>query len=267
MALRLRPSMLNDLGLVPALKWQGREVSKRTGLRVRVLAESISDDLSEQHKTCIYRIVQESLHNCAQHAEAATAWVTVKQEAGRIRLSIQDDGKGFPSSSAERERGMGLLGMQERAAHLGGTFSIFCILVSRRIRSPNGPRSNCARPSRVIPRPAICCGIGMGSSGRTSCSRCRPWASNKVFIQFDIYDRDRRSADIHQTILTAFGLSDLMEQRVRQRTADASPARRNAQARHEDRSRLLQVRSRHSKGARFARRMRFREMNSYNPRG
>ncbi len=121
MALLLRPSMLDDLGLVPALKWQGREVSKRTGMRVRIAAEGVSDDLPEEHKTCIYRLVQESLHNCAQHAEATTVRVSVLQEAGRIRLSIQDDGKGF---RPEQERGLGLLGMQERAGHLGGTLSI-----------------------------------------------------------------------------------------------------------------------------------------------
>ena len=121
MALLLRPSMLDDLGLVPALQWQGREVSKRTGLRVRIMAEGVSDDLPEEHKTCIYRVVQESLHNCAQHAEATTVRVTVQQEAECIRLAIQDDGKGFQPG---QERGMGLLGMEERAANLGGTFSI-----------------------------------------------------------------------------------------------------------------------------------------------
>jgi signal transduction histidine kinase len=121
MALLLRPSMLDDLGLVPALQWQGREVSKRTGLRVRVAAEGVSDDLPEEHKTCIYRIVQESLHNCVQHAHATTVRVTVRQERACIRLAIQDDGKGFHPG---QERGMGLLGIEERAAHLGGTFSI-----------------------------------------------------------------------------------------------------------------------------------------------
>jgi len=121
MALLLRPSMLDDLGLVPALRWQAREVSKRTGLRVKVAADGVSEDLPEDHKTCIYRIVQESLHNCAQHAEATTVRVTVEQEPERIRLSIRDDGRGF---RADEERGLGMLGMQERASHLGGTFSV-----------------------------------------------------------------------------------------------------------------------------------------------
>jgi len=121
MALLLRPSMLDDLGLVPALRWQAREVSKRTGLRVKVSAEGISDDLPEEHKTCIYRIVQESLHNCVQHAEASLVHVTVRQEPDCILLNIQDDGKGFRGA---QERGMGLLGMQERASHLGGVFRV-----------------------------------------------------------------------------------------------------------------------------------------------
>lgn len=121
MALLLRPSMLDDLGLVPALQWQAREVSKRTGVRVKVAAEDVSEGLPEEHKTCIYRIVQESLHNCVQHSEASMVRVTVRQEAERILLAIQDDGKGF---DAQQERGMGLLGIQERVSHLGGTFSV-----------------------------------------------------------------------------------------------------------------------------------------------
>jgi len=121
MALLLRPSMLDDLGLVPALQWQAREVSKRTRLRVKVAAEGVSEDLPEDHKTCIYRIVQEALHNCEQHSEATMARVSVRQESSRLLLAIQDDGKGF---DAEHDRGMGLLGMEERVSHLQGTFSV-----------------------------------------------------------------------------------------------------------------------------------------------
>lgn len=121
MALLLRPSMLDDLGLVPALEWQAREVSKRSGVWVNVQAEDVSEDLPEEHKTCVYRIVQEALHNCVQHADARHVKVTVQQEAGRLRLSIEDDGKGF---RVERERGMGLLGMQERVTYLGGALAV-----------------------------------------------------------------------------------------------------------------------------------------------
>jgi signal transduction histidine kinase len=121
MALLLRPSMLDDLGLVPALQWQAREVSKRTGVRVRVAAEGVSEDLPEEHKTCIYRIVQEALHNCVQHAGASVVKVSVRQESNSILLEIQDDGKGF---NAREERGMGLLGIEERVSYLGGTFRV-----------------------------------------------------------------------------------------------------------------------------------------------
>ncbi len=121
MALLLRPSMLDDLGLVPALQWQAREVSKRTGIRVRVQAEGVSEELPEEHKTCIYRVVQEALHNAVQHAGAKIVKVSVQQDAGRIRLEIEDDGRGF---NAREERGMGLLGIQERVGHLGGAFQV-----------------------------------------------------------------------------------------------------------------------------------------------
>ena len=121
MALLLRPSMLDDLGLVPALQWQAREISKRTGMRVKVIADEISEDLPEEHNTCIFRIVQEALRNCVQHAAARIVKVTVRQQAGCILLHIQDDGKGF---NTRQERGMGLLGMQERVSCLGGTFQV-----------------------------------------------------------------------------------------------------------------------------------------------
>ncbi len=121
MALLLRPSMLDDLGLVPALEWQAKEVSKRSGLRVKVVAEEVSEELPEEHKTCIYRIVQEALHNIVQHASAANVSVTVRQESGRLLLSIQDDGKGF---RAGQERGMGLLGIEERVGNLRGDFEV-----------------------------------------------------------------------------------------------------------------------------------------------
>ena len=121
MALLLRPSMLDDLGLVPALQWQAREVSKRNGVWVKVTAEHVSEHLPEEHKTCVYRIVQEALHNCTQHAAAQHVEVMVRQEATELTLSITDDGRGFDS---RHERGMGLLGMEERVSHLGGHFAV-----------------------------------------------------------------------------------------------------------------------------------------------
>jgi len=121
MALLLRPSMLDDLGLVAALEWQAREVSRRSGVWVKVSAEQISEELPEQHKTCVYRIVQEALHNSIQHSGGHNITVAIRQEPDCLRISIQDDGKGF---DARHVRGMGLLGMEERVSHLGGAFTV-----------------------------------------------------------------------------------------------------------------------------------------------
>jgi signal transduction histidine kinase len=121
MALLLRPAMLDDLGLLPALQWQAREITRRSGIRVKIAAEGIPETLPDDLKTCIYRVVQEALHNAVQHAQAHLVRVSVRLDQGHIYLSIQDDGKGF---HPKEERGMGLLGMEERVSHLGGSFAL-----------------------------------------------------------------------------------------------------------------------------------------------
>ncbi len=121
MALLLRPSMLDDLGLGPALRWQAREVSKRSGLRVDVAASDELDSLPDEYKTCLYRVVQEALHNSVRHARATHVRIAVREEPARILLTVEDDGRGF---SPEQGRGLGILGIEERFAHLGGTFRI-----------------------------------------------------------------------------------------------------------------------------------------------
>jgi signal transduction histidine kinase len=121
MSLLLRPSMLDDLGLVPALEWQAREVFKRTGLRVQVTADENASELPDEHKTCIYRVVQEALHNCARHAQAHNVMVEVRQQPSQIVLTVEDDGRGF---DARRVRGLGLVGMEERVHHLGGALRV-----------------------------------------------------------------------------------------------------------------------------------------------
>jgi len=121
MALLLRPSMLDDLGLLPALKWQAREVGRRTGIKVLVDAEDVADDLPDLYRTCVYRVVQEALHNATRHSKAAHVRVSLRRVDHGVSVEIQDDGSGFP---AQQEKGMGILGMEERARHLGGELHI-----------------------------------------------------------------------------------------------------------------------------------------------
>lgn len=121
MALLLRPSMLDDLGLVPALKWQAREVARRHGVKVRVAADAVDDELPDEQRTCVYRVVQEALQNVVRHARAASARVTLRQEADRLVVMVQDDGTGFDTA---QEKGLGLLGMEERVKRLGGSVRI-----------------------------------------------------------------------------------------------------------------------------------------------
>jgi signal transduction histidine kinase len=121
MALLLRPSMLDDLGLIAALRWQARELTRRSQLNVRMVTEEIDDDLPDAYRTCVYRVVQEALNNCAQHSRASRVRVLVRRDDYGLSVSVQDDGIGFDPT---KERGMGLLGMEERVAHLGGLLTI-----------------------------------------------------------------------------------------------------------------------------------------------
>jgi signal transduction histidine kinase len=120
-ALLLRPSMLDDLGLVPALEWQARELSRRTGIKVNVTAEDVPDVLPDEVRTCVYRLVQEALNNVTRHSGAKTAVITVRHDAGSLFLSVTDDGSGFDPT---RTRGLGMLGMEERVRQLGGRFEV-----------------------------------------------------------------------------------------------------------------------------------------------
>jgi len=121
MALLLRPSMLDDLGLIPALRWQAREVTRRTGLPVKMVADDIADGLLDSHRTCLYRFVQEALNNCARHSRATQVRVVVREDADGLSVSVQDNGIGF---DPRQEKGMGLLGMEERVELLNGAFRI-----------------------------------------------------------------------------------------------------------------------------------------------
>ncbi len=123
LAMGLRPTMLDELGLGPALRWQGREFSRRSGMPVTVQIDGDLDGLPETHRTCIFRIVQEALTNCARHARAKSIRISIYGRHDWVKLSIQDDGVGFDPGGAAA-RGLGLIGIQERVRELEGTVTI-----------------------------------------------------------------------------------------------------------------------------------------------
>jgi signal transduction histidine kinase len=123
----LRPSVLDDLGLGPALQWQVKDFGKRTGASASFAEEGLHDDLPDEVKTCVYRVVQEALHNCEKHAGATRVKVLVRQAPELLAVEIIDNGSGFERDSSGlpiRSAGLGILGMRERAFSLGGTLAI-----------------------------------------------------------------------------------------------------------------------------------------------
>jgi signal transduction histidine kinase len=117
----LRPSMLDDFGLQPALEWHVRDFRRRFKIPVDL---DIAGDLStvpDQHATCVYRIVQEALTNCARHAHADNIRIAVSYDQATLQLVVADDGTGI---DPRRARGMGLLGIEERVRELHGTFNV-----------------------------------------------------------------------------------------------------------------------------------------------
>jgi signal transduction histidine kinase len=123
MAMGLRPSVLDDLGLVAALEWQVREFNSRSGILVNLNLGGNLSELPDGHRTCLYRIVQEALTNCGRHSEAKHVELTVHGGANVISLTVWDDGKGFDAKQSTR-RGLGLVGIEERARELGGSATI-----------------------------------------------------------------------------------------------------------------------------------------------
>ncbi len=121
MSLLLRPTMLDDLGLVPALNWLARETSRSAPVRVDISAEPIAETLPDEHRTCIYRVVQESVRNAVRHSGAEHIRIYVQQRDAALLVSVQDDGNGF---QPRKQRGLGLLGMEERVNNLGGALRI-----------------------------------------------------------------------------------------------------------------------------------------------
>lgn len=125
MAIRLRPSVLDDLGLAAALRSYSKEFSEITGIKVEMQLLGMSQRLTPELETVLYRVVQEALTNVARHSGAANCRITLKRRERTINGVIEDDGKGFDSQtvmmSDEKGRGLGLHGMKERIELVGGS--------------------------------------------------------------------------------------------------------------------------------------------------
>jgi signal transduction histidine kinase len=117
---KLSPLVLEELGLIAAVRKEAKDFTKRTGVRTRVAVSENVGRLSNQTETAVYRVVQEALHNVAKHAKAKNVTLQMARENEAISLVIQDDGVGITAGPVVG-RNFGLAGMQERIAMLGGT--------------------------------------------------------------------------------------------------------------------------------------------------
>lgn len=131
LALALRPSMLDDLGLNPALQWMAEKTASRNQMQVDFNSGITQSRLSPDIETACFRIVQEALTNVARHARASHVWIDLTREDKTLLLRVRDDGCGF-DAVAMRERAvggasLGVLGMQERAALIGGQVEVHSV--------------------------------------------------------------------------------------------------------------------------------------------
>ena len=119
----LRPSVL-DLGLAAALEWQAQEFQARTGIRCKLRLPA-QGAVAPNVSTALFRIFQETLTNIARHAGATRAEVALQKQPDALVLRVRDNGRGFDPANSSSSKSLGLLGMRERAAILGGWVDIF----------------------------------------------------------------------------------------------------------------------------------------------
>jgi two-component system, NarL family, sensor histidine kinase UhpB len=122
LARQLRPTALDDHGLVPALESQLRRFSAQTGVQVDLATKGVDEELDSDKEIVVYRVAQEALSNVAQHASARKVELDLSANGYGVRLIVRDDGRGF-DTTAEHDS-LGLSGMSERARLLGGTLDI-----------------------------------------------------------------------------------------------------------------------------------------------
>lgn len=121
---RLSPLVLQELGLIAAIRKEAKDLAKNTGVKARVAVSDNIGRMPPQTEAAIYRVVQEALHNVAKHAQAHAVNIQMFRENGLLRLVVEDDGIGMAQKVPTRGRSFGLAGMRERIGMLGGTVKI-----------------------------------------------------------------------------------------------------------------------------------------------
>lgn len=125
LSLRLRPSMLDDLGLQPTLEWQVEQLMERTGTPVSLTCDLGEQELNQQQETVLFRVAQEAMTNVMRHADATQVTVALSHTTTHVVLSIRDNGIGFePQRTMHGKQGLGLAGMHERVELIGGELII-----------------------------------------------------------------------------------------------------------------------------------------------
>jgi two-component system, NarL family, sensor histidine kinase UhpB len=141
-ATTLRPATLDHLGLPEAIRWEAEEFRVRTGVRCRVAMKTDVTVLTREQQTVVFRVFQEALTNVGRHASASAVTVRIREDDSTFELEIRDNGRGIDLKEASGPRALGLLGMQERAELIGGTFEV-----------TSGPRRGTTITIRVPIRP------------------------------------------------------------------------------------------------------------------
>jgi signal transduction histidine kinase len=120
----LRPSLLDNLGLVAAMEWHLKELGKRLGVKINFNEPEEELQIPDLVKNSLFRIFQESLTNVARHSQARNVNIDLFVKDKKLILNIKDDGKGFDEQKIREKRTLGILGMKERAAVMGGNYEI-----------------------------------------------------------------------------------------------------------------------------------------------
>jgi PAS domain S-box-containing protein len=202
----LRPTLLDDLGLIPALESFTREFGQRTGLHVRLTSAATAERLDADRKIVLFRVVQEALSNVARHAHARRVDVRIDEQQGLVRLEVADDGKGFDVERAlyaKRNRRLGLLGMRERVEMVGGSFSI-----------DSAPRKGTCVRAQLSLAPGL--RVARDGSSRVSAGSRRPPDQPQQHDQHD--GADRRDEDAAAQA-AADGHAELAEEEPAQQRA------------------------------------------------